>query len=117
MIGVKIFSKKVTIDLRGLEINDLIHMLTLWYIKKIIYASSASVYGNAIFVPMTEEHPFNNKNFYGSTKIASETLIKSFCKKRKIEYTILRYMNVYGESQDARGAYIAVIVKWLNNPL
>tara|TARA_B100001057_G_scaffold481354_1_gene555295 strand:+ start:2340 stop:3296 length:957 start_codon:yes stop_codon:yes gene_type:complete len=84
-------------------------------IKKIIYASSASVYGNAIFVPMTEEHPFNNKNFYGSTKIASETLIKSFCEKRKIKYTILRYMNVYGERQDARGAYIAVIVKWLKN--
>ena len=39
---------------------------------KIVYASSASVYGDAEFVPMTEKHPFNNKNFYGSTKIASE---------------------------------------------
>jgi UDP-glucose 4-epimerase len=84
-------------------------------IKKIVYASSASVYGDAEFIPMTEKHPFNNKNFYGSTKIASETLIKSFCEKRSIKYTMLRYMNVYGERQDTKGAYIAVIVKWLKN--
>ena len=92
--------------LEAMNIND---------VKKIVYASSASVYGDAEFVPMTEKHPFNNKNFYGSTKIASESLIKSYCEKRSIKYTILRYMNVYGERQDTKGAYIAVIVKWLKN--
>ena len=39
-------------------------------IKKLIYSSSASVYGDAISEPMNEDHPFNNKIFYGATKIA-----------------------------------------------
>ena len=43
-------------------------------VKKLIYSSSASVYGDALEVPMTENHPFNNKNFYGSTKIAGEAM-------------------------------------------
>ena len=94
---------------------NILEAIRLNNIKKIIYASSASVYGDAKFVPMKETHPFNNKNFYGSTKIASENLIKSFCEKRDIKYTILRYMNVYGERQDTKGAYIAVIVKWLKS--
>ena len=80
-------------------------------IKKIIFASSSSIYGNADYSPMDEKHPFNNKNFYGATKIAGEALFKAFYHKYGIEYLALRFMNVYGPKQDYQGIYVAVIMK------
>ena len=47
-------------------------------VKRLIYSSSASVYGDAVEEPMTEDHPFNNKNFYGATKIAGEAMARSY---------------------------------------
>jgi len=47
-------------------------------IKKLVYSSSASVYGDALEIPMTEEHPYNNKTFYGATKIAGEHMCRGF---------------------------------------
>ena len=47
-------------------------------VKKLIYSSSASVYGDADYEPMNEDHPFNNKNFYGATKIAVEAILRSY---------------------------------------
>ena len=47
-------------------------------IKKIVYSSSASVYGNAAFTPMTEEHPFNNRTMHGATKIAGEQFFRAY---------------------------------------
>ena len=47
-------------------------------VKKVVYSSSASVYGNAMFTPMTEEHPFNNRTTYGATKIAGEQIFRAF---------------------------------------
>lgn len=89
-------------------------------VKRLVYSSSASVYGDAIQEPMTEDHPYNNTNFYGATKIASEHLCRSFHHRHKgtnnhFDYVGLRYMNVYGARQDYRGAYIAVIMKMLDN--
>ncbi|GAH77624.1 unnamed protein product, partial [marine sediment metagenome] len=63
---------------------------------RLIYSSSASVYGNALEIPMTEEHPFNNETFYGATKIAGEQMLKAYAKRFMIDYVTLRYMNVYG---------------------
>ncbi|PIU41066.1 MAG: NAD-dependent dehydratase [Candidatus Omnitrophica bacterium CG07_land_8_20_14_0_80_42_15] len=83
-------------------------------IKRLIYSSSASVYGDAIQEPMTEEHPYNNTNFYGATKIAGEHMCRAFFHRYKLPYVGLRYMNVYGPRQDYRGAYIAVIMKILD---
>ena len=83
-------------------------------IKKLIYSSSASVYGDAIEIPMTEDHPFNNKTFYGATKIAGEQMCRAFYHRYGLNYVGLRYMNVYGPRQDYRGAYIAVIMKILD---
>lgn len=83
-------------------------------IKKLIYSSSASVYGDAIEIPMTEDHPFNNKTFYGATKIAGEQMCRAFYHRYGLNYIGLRYMNVYGARQDYRGAYIAVIMKILD---
>ena len=84
-------------------------------IKKLVYSSSASVYGDAIEEPMEETHPFNNKNFYGATKIASEAMITAYHHRYKLDFIGLRYMNVDGERQDYKGAYISVIMKMLDN--
>lgn len=83
-------------------------------VKKLIYSSSASVYGDALQIPMTEEHPFNNITFYGATKIAGEQMCRAFHHRYRLDYVGLRYMNVYGPRQDYKGAYIAVIMKILD---
>jgi len=83
-------------------------------IKRLVYSSSASVYGDAVEIPMTEEHPFNNRTFYGATKIAGEAMCRAFNDRYKLPYVGLRYMNVYGARQDYKGTYIAVIMKILD---
>ncbi|MEQ8612604.1 MAG: NAD-dependent epimerase/dehydratase family protein [Gammaproteobacteria bacterium] len=83
-------------------------------IKRLVYSSSASVYGDAVQEPMTEDHPFNNKNFYGATKICGEAMLRAFHHRYGLDYVGLRYMNVYGPRQDYHGAYIAVIMKMLD---
>jgi UDP-glucose 4-epimerase len=83
-------------------------------VKRLIYSSSASVYGDAVREPMDEDHPFNNKNFYGATKIAGEALLRAYHHRYGLDYVGLRYMNVYGPRQDYRGVYIAVIMKMLD---
>ncbi len=83
-------------------------------VKRLVYSSSASVYGDAIQEPMEEDHPYNNKNFYGATKIAGEAMLRAFHHRYGLDYVGLRYMNVYGPRQDYHGAYIAVIMKMLD---
>jgi UDP-glucose 4-epimerase len=83
-------------------------------VKRLVYSSSASVYGDAVEEPMTEDHPFNNKNFYGATKICGEAMLRAFHYRYGLDYVGLRYMNVYGPRQDYQGAYIAVIMKMLD---
>jgi len=83
-------------------------------VKRLVSSSSASVYGDAIREPKDEEHPFNNKNFYGATKIAGEAMLRAFHHRYGLDYVGLRYMNVYGPRQDYHGAYIAVIMKMLD---
>ena len=83
-------------------------------VKRLIYSSSASVYGDAVEIPMTEKHPFNNRNFYGATKIAGEAMCKAFYDRYKLSYVGLRYMNVYGPHQDQNAAYTGVIPIMLN---
>jgi UDP-glucose 4-epimerase len=83
-------------------------------VKRLVYSSSASVYGDAVSEPMTEDHPFNNQNFYGATKICGEAMLRAYHHRYGLDYVGLRYMNVYGPRQDYRGAYIAVIMKMLD---
>src|SRR5690606_15077194 len=89
-------------------------------VQRLVWSSSASVYGDAVEEPMTEDHPLNNTNFYGATKVAGEQMCRSFFHRHKgtekaFDYVGLRYMNVYGSRQDYKGAYIAVIMKILDN--
>ncbi len=83
-------------------------------VKRIVYSSSASVYGDAVFTPMTEEHPFNNRTMYGATKIAGEQFFRAYHEQHGIDYVGLRYMNVYGPRMDYEGAYVSVVMKVLD---
>ena len=83
-------------------------------IKRVVYSSSASVYGNALTVPMTEEHPFNNRTTYGATKIACEQMFRAIYTQHKLPYVAFRYMNIYGPRMDYRGTYVSVIMKVLD---
>ncbi len=83
-------------------------------IKKLVWSSSASVYGDAVELPMTESHPFNNKNFYGATKIAGEAMATAFNDRYNLPVIGLRYMNVYGPHQDQTAAYTGVVPIMLN---
>lgn len=83
-------------------------------VKRVVFSSSASVYGDAVEIPMTEDHPYNNYTFYGATKIAGEHMFKALGQRYGLNWVGLRYMNVYGPRQDYKGAYIAVMMKILD---
>jgi UDP-glucose 4-epimerase len=83
-------------------------------VKKVVYSSSASVYGDAVAVPMTEEHPFNNRTMYGATKIAGEQFFRAFHERHGLDYVGHRYMNIYGPRMDYKGTYVSVIMKVLD---
>lgn len=83
-------------------------------IKKLVWSSSASVYGDAVELPMTENHPFNNKNFYGASKIAGEAMATAFNDRYGLPIIGLRYMNVYGPHQDQTAAFTGVVPIMLN---
>lgn len=83
-------------------------------IPKVIAASSASVYGMAEEFPTTERHhPYNNDTLYGAAKTFNEGLLKSFHAMYGLDYTLLRYFNVYGPRMDVHGAYTEVLVRWM----
>jgi UDP-glucose 4-epimerase len=103
----------------GLEINAIgtFNVLEACHrnkIKKLVFSSSASVYGDAESVPMTERHPFHNRTMYGATKVAGEQFCRAFYEMYKLDYVGLRYMNIYGPRQDYHGAYVSVIMKVLD---
>jgi UDP-glucose 4-epimerase len=83
-------------------------------VKKLVFSSSASVYGDALFTPMTEDHPFSNRTMYGATKIAGEQFLRSFNEQSGLDYAGLRYMNIYGPRMDYKGTYVSVIMKVLD---
>jgi UDP-glucose 4-epimerase len=83
-------------------------------VKRVVYSSSASVYGNALSTPMTEEHPFNNRTTYGATKIAIEQMFRAIYEQHQLPFVGYRYMNIYGPRMDYKGTYVSVIMKVLD---
>ena len=83
-------------------------------VKKVVAASSASVYGLAEEFPTTERHhPYNNRTIYGAAKAFNEGLLRSFNDMYGLPYVALRYFNVYGPRMDAYGAYTEVFIRWM----
>ncbi|MGH9451926.1 MAG: NAD-dependent epimerase/dehydratase family protein [Terriglobia bacterium] len=83
-------------------------------VKKIVAASSASVYGDPSYLPMDENHPFNNRTLYGAGKIANEQMLRAYCEMFKLPYVAFRYFNVYGPRMDLDGVYTEVLIRWLD---
>ncbi len=84
-------------------------------IKKIVAASSASVYGLADTFPTKEDHhPYNNRTLYGACKTFNELLLRSFHDMHGLDYVALRYFNVYGPRMDIYGVYTEVMIRWLD---
>ena len=84
-------------------------------IKKIIYSSSASVYGLAQHFPTPEtDHPYDNQTFYGAAKMWGEQLLRSYKFMYGLDYVALRYFNAYGPRMDTDGKYTEVMIKWLD---
>ena len=84
-------------------------------IKKVIYSSSASVYGLAQHFPTPEtDNPYNNQTFYGAAKMWGEQLFRSFKFMYGLDYVALRYFNAYGPRMDTDGKYTEVMIKWLD---
>ena len=83
-------------------------------VKKIVAASSASVYGDPSYLPMDEAHPFNNRTLYGAGKIAGEQMLRAYYTTYGLPYVAFRYFNVYGPRMDITGVYTEVLVRWLD---
>lgn len=83
-------------------------------VKKVVAASSASVYGMAEDFPTTESHhPYNNLTFYGAAKTFNEGVLRSFYSMYGLDYVALRYFNVYGPRMDIYGVYTEVLIRWM----
>jgi UDP-glucose 4-epimerase len=83
-------------------------------VRKVIAASSASVYGLATQFPTPEDqHPYGNDTLYGAAKTFNEGLLRSFHAMRGLDYVALRYFNVYGPRMDIYGLYTEVLIRWM----
>ncbi len=83
-------------------------------VKKMVAASSASVYGLADHFPTDEEHhPYNNRTWYGASKVMLEGLLRSFHDMYGLDYAAMRYFNVYGPRMDIHGRYTEVLIRWM----
>lgn len=83
-------------------------------VKKVVAASSASVYGDPSYLPMDESHPFNNRTMYGAGKIACEQMLRAYYTTSSLSYAAFRYFNVYGPRMDIAGVYTEVLIRWLD---
>jgi UDP-glucose 4-epimerase len=83
-------------------------------VKKFVTASSASIYGTADVFPTREDHhPYNNRTWYGASKVMLEGLLRSFNDMFGLPYVALRYFNVYGPRMDIHGKYTEVLIRWM----
>ncbi|PVY38685.1 NAD-dependent epimerase/dehydratase family protein [Pontibacter virosus] len=94
---------------------ELVELCVKHKVKKVIYSSSASVYGLAQHFPTPEtDNPYDNQTFYGGAKMWGEQLFRSFKFMYDLDYVALRYFNVYGARMDTDGKYTEVMIRWLD---
>ena len=93
---------------------DLVELCRELPIKKLVYASSASIYGQADQFPTTEQAPpYDNRTLYGAAKSFGEGLLRSYNDMYGLPYVGLRYFNAYGPRMDVHGKYTEVLVRWM----
>jgi len=83
-------------------------------VQKVVAASSASIYGLADAFPTREDHhPYNNRTWYGASKVMLEGLLRSYHSMYALPYVAMRYFNVYGPRMDIYGKYTEVLIRWM----
>ncbi len=93
---------------------DLLETCAKSNVKKVIAASSASIYGMAESFPTAENHhPYDNRTLYGAAKAFNEGLLRSFNEMYGLRYVAFRYFNVYGPRMDIYGKYTEVLIRWM----
>ena len=94
---------------------DLLEACRTSGVRKLVFASSASVYGMADAFPTTEQqNAYNNRTLYGAAKAFGEGLLRSYNDMYGLDYTALRYFNVYGPGMDLHGVYTEVLIRWMD---
>jgi UDP-glucose 4-epimerase len=93
---------------------DLLELCVKHTVKRVIAASSASIYGLSDQFPTHENvHPYNNRTLYGAFKCMNEGLLRSFNDMYGLNYAATRYFNVYGPRMDIHGKYTEVLIRWM----
>lgn len=106
---------RLALEVLGDGTFNVLEAAALNRVRKVVAASSASVYGLAEEFPTTERHhPYNNRTLYGATKLFNEGLLRSFHDMFGLNYIALRYFNVYGPRMDIHGAYTEVLIRWMD---
>ena len=113
-LGECVSDPRAAIDVNVVGTFNVIEACLNAGVERVVYSSSASVYGDALATPMTEDHPFNNRTMYGATKIAGEQFFRAIFDQHQLPYIGLRYMNIYGPRMDYKGTYVSVIMKVLD---
>jgi UDP-glucose 4-epimerase len=94
---------------------DLLELCVERQVRKVVMASSASIYGMAERFPTTEDHhPYGNRTLYGAAKVFGEGLLRSFNDMHGLDYVALRYFNAYGPRMDIHGRYTEVLIRWMD---
>jgi UDP-glucose 4-epimerase len=93
---------------------DLLELCVAHKVRKVVMASSASVYGMAEAFPTAEtHHGYDNRTLYGAAKMFGEGLLRSFHEMYGLDYVALRYFNAYGPGMDVHGRYTEVLIRWM----
>jgi len=93
---------------------DLLELCVEAKVRKVVMASSASIYGLASRFPTAEDHhPYANRTLYGAAKTFGEGLLRSFNDMYGLDYVALRYFNAYGPRMDIHGRYTEVLIRWM----
>lgn len=90
-------------DLNIIGLLNVLECCRRYSVRKVLFSSSAAVYGDNPNVPITEEEPLKPMSFYGLTKVTAERYIQLYHEIFGLSYAILRYSNVYGERQGSHG--------------
>ena len=107
-------SKELAFETMGRAFFDLLELCVKFNTKRLVVASSASVYGLAENFPTKESHHnYDNKTLYGALKIFNETLLRSYFDMHGLNYVATRNFNVFGPRMDTHGKYTEVLIRWM----
>jgi UDP-glucose 4-epimerase len=105
---------RLALEVLGIGTFNVLETAVQAKVKRVVAASTASVYGLAEEFPTTEKHhPYNNRTLYGAAKVFNEGMLRSFNDMYELNYVALRYFNVYGPRMDIYGAYTEVLIRWM----